>query len=81
MRVVRLGWDQLLRLSGLQASILAFRLARSNSASCSFCLTMKVSASLPNSGMGTVYSASKVTFVPLASGWSVQRVYLPLILR
>jgi len=56
---------------GHHTSILVFRLARINSPSWSFILTMMASASLPSTGMGTVYSISKVTFVPPASGWNI----------
>jgi len=61
-------WRSQLSSIGLQASILAFTLARSNSNSRSFCLMMKASDSLPSSGMGTVYSTSTVSFVPPSSG-------------
>jgi hypothetical protein len=58
----------LIACSRLHASILAFRLASNNSPSRSFILATMASATLPSTGMGTVYSTSNVTLVAPASG-------------
>ena len=66
-----------------QVSILLFRFASKASASCSFSLTMKASANLPTSGMGTLYSASKTTSVSPFFGRNCQVIVLsipPLVL-